>query len=261
SVLCLLIGAVGAGLGLLGFVRSLGGVLVCFGGGLVCCAVVDEHGFGLRLGLTGCGSLGRCGLGGVLLVGADVAAQVHRFAVGVDDLDLTQCHREGLIALQFGDEQVDLAVLADLLDELAGLLAVLLGGADEEFEQFVLFQVDGDLLAQRVQDQLTAQGLGGLLGDLFAVLVVLEAVLALQVLVHLGLDHAAGQREVDGFEQVVQELVPGIDGAVGLLGLGHLGAQVVAQFLHGVVLGGALGELIVHLRELLLLHGGGGHGD
>src|SRR5699024_11726486 len=69
SVLCLLIGAVGAGLGLLGFLRSLGGVLVCCGGVLFRLAVVDEHRFGLRLGLTGGGSLGRCGLGRVLLIG------------------------------------------------------------------------------------------------------------------------------------------------------------------------------------------------
>ena len=84
--------------------------------------------------------------------------------------------------------------------------------------------------------------------DLGAVLVVLEAVLALEVGVDLGLDDAVGHRDLDGLEEVLEHLVAGLDALLELLGaLGLLG-EVGPQLLEGVELGGQLGEVVVELR-------------
>src|SRR5699024_9495097 len=78
-----------------------------------------------------------------------------------------------------------LPVLGDLLDELARLLAVLLGGADEVLQQLVLPDVHCHLLGEGVQHELTAEGLRGLLGHLRAVLLVLQTTLVITLLVNL----------------------------------------------------------------------------
>ena len=107
------------------------------------------------------------------------------------------------------------------------------------------------------------QRLAGALVDLGAVLVVVEAVLALEVLVHLGLDDAVGHGHVDGLEQVLEHLVAGLDALLVLLGLLGLRGDVGAQLVEGVELGGELGEVVVErgqLADLDRLHGDGALG-
>ena len=107
------------------------------------------------------------------------------------------------------------------------------------------------------------QRLAGALVDLGAVLVVVEAVLALEVLVDLGLDDAVGHGHVDGLEEVLEHLVAGLDALLVLLGLLGLRRDVGAQLLEGVELGGELGEVVVELGQLAdldRLHGDGALG-
>ncbi len=99
-----------------------------------------------------------------------------------------------------------------------------------------------------VEQELGLERLAGALVDLGAVLVVLEAVLALEVLVHLGLDDAVGHGHVDGLEEVLEHLVAGLDALLVLLGLLGLRGDVGAQLLEGVELGGELGEVVVERR-------------
>ncbi len=120
-----------------------------------------------------------------------------------------------------------------------------------------------ELLGDRVEQELGPQGLAGALLHLGAVLVVLEAVLTLEVLVHLGLDDAVGHGHVDRLEQVLEHLVAGLDALLVLLGLLRLLRDVGAQLLQGVELGGELGEVVVELGQLAhldRLHGDGALG-
>ena len=83
--------------------------------------------------------------------------------------------------------------------------------------------------------------------------VVLRLALGLQVRLDLGVHGVLRQRELDVGAQPLEELVAGRDGAVGLLVLRHLLAQVGAQLVDGVELRGQLGELVVGRRQLALL--------
>ncbi len=96
---------------------------------------------------------------------------------------------------------------------------------------------------------------GGLLADLGAVLVVLEATLGLQVTVHLGLDDAGRDRDLDGLEQLLEQRVAGLDGLGRRLGAGGLVAQVGGELLEGVELARELGEVVVGGGEVALLDG------
>ena len=60
---------------------------------------------------------------------------------------------------------------------------------------------------------------------------------------------------------MLQEGVAGGDGLVAGSALGHLPAQVLAQLIDRVELGGELGELVVGLGQLALLDSGGGNSD
>src|SRR5690606_30540061 len=103
--------------------------------------------------------------------------------------------------------------------------------------------------------------LGGLLGDLGTVLVVLEATLALEVVVHLGLDDLLGKLEVGGVGEQLEELLTGLHGLVVDLDAAGLLAQVLAQLLEGVELGGELSEVVISLGQLAGLHCGHLDGD
>src|SRR5699024_769905 len=106
-----------------------------------------------------------------------------------------------------------------------------------------------------------AEVAGRLLGHLGAVLVVLEAVLALQVTVDLVLDDPGRDRRVDALEQRLEDLVASLDTLVELLLLRRLRAQVLAELLDRVELGGQLGELVVDLGQLADLDRGDGQRD
>ena len=76
--------------------------------------------------------------------------------------------------------------------------------------QFVL--LDLDLGFSAIESSRICDGRScGALVDLGAVRVVLEAVLALEVLVHLGLDELSGHGNVDLLEELVEDLVAGLD--------------------------------------------------
>ena len=104
---------------------------------------------------------------------------------------------------------------------------------------------DLELLGDGVEEELGLERLAGALVDLGAVLVVLEAVLALEVAVDLGLDDAVGDGDLDGVEEVLEDLVAGLDALLELLGLLGLLGDVGAQLVEGVELGGQLGEVVV----------------
>ena len=67
------------------------------------------------------------------------------------------------------------------LGELVRVHAVLLGAHDEVLDELGLLDLDLELLGDGVEEELGPEGLAGALVDLGAVLVVLEAVLALEV--------------------------------------------------------------------------------
>ena len=68
----------------------------------------------------------------------------------------------------------------------------------------------------------------GLLADLGAVLVVLQAALGLEVTVHLGLDDTRRDGDLDCLEQLLEQPVAGLDGLVEVLTPAACVAQVVA---------------------------------
>ena len=78
---------------------------------------------------------------------------------------------------------------------------------------------------------------------------------------HLGLDGARGDGDLDGVVERLEELVARGDGLVRRLDARDLLAQVRRELLERVELGGELGEVVVGLGEVALLHGGGGDGD
>ncbi len=72
---------------------------------------------------------------------------------------------------------------------------------------------------------------------------------------HLVLDDLGRDRRVDALQQRLEDLVAGLDALVELLLLRRLRAQVLAELLDRVELGGQLGELVVDLRQLADLDG------
>jgi len=92
------------------------------------------------------------------------------------------------------------------------------------------------------------------------VLVVVEPVLTLEVAVDLVLDDAVRHRDLGDLEQVLEDLVAGLDALLELLGLLGLAAQVVLELVEGVEGAGQLRELVVELRELTDLDGLDGDG-
>ena len=84
-------------------------------------------------------------------------------------------------------------------------------------------------------------------------LVVLQAVLALEVGVDLGLDDGLGDRHLDGLQQLLEDLVASLDALLEAPRLLDLLHDVGTQLVEGVELGGQLGEVVVELRQLALL--------
>ena len=87
------------------------------------------------------------------------------------------------------------------------LHAVLGGRLHEVLGELVLADLDLSALGDRVEEDLGAEGLLAGLGDLGAVHVVLEAVLALEVAVHLVFDQLRRNRDLDLLEQLLDDLV------------------------------------------------------
>ena len=134
------------------------------------------------------------------------------------------------------------------------------GVHDEELDELLLLDLHLLLLGDRVEQELGLEALAGALVDLGAVLVVLEATLALEVAVHLGLDDALGDRHLDLVEDGLEELVARGD-ALRELGVDlGLGGEVGLELLERVELRGELGELVVELGQLALLDRGDGDG-
>ena len=150
----------------------------------------------------------------------------------------------------------DLAVLVEHLDELARLHAVLRGALDEVLRELVLADLDLLRLDDRVEQDLGAERLLARLGDLGAVLVVLEAVLVLEVTVHLVVDELRRNGDLDALEQLVDDLVAGLGAlAERPSSLRDLLLEVGLELLDGVELARDLREVVVGLGQLALLDG------
>ena len=134
-------------------------------------------------------------------------------------------------------------------------------GLHEVGGELVLADLDLFGLGDRVEQDLRAERLLARLGDLGAVRVVLEAVLALEVAVHLVVDQLLRNRDLDLLEQLVDDLVARLHALAELLRLAELLAQVGAQLADRVELAGDLGEVVVGRRKLALLDAEHGHGD
>ena len=79
--------------------------------------------------------------------------------------------------------------------------------------------------------------------------------------VDLGLDRRFGQRHVDDLVQLVDQLVAGLGALLVAAHPGEPLAQIGLQLVEGVELAGRGGELVVQLRELLLLDADDLHRD
>ncbi len=117
------------------------------------------------------------------------------------------------------------------------------------------------LLGDRVEQDLRAEGLLAGFGDLGAVRIVFEPALLLEVAVHLVVDEPLRNRDVDLLEQLVDDLVAGLDALAELLRLGELLAQIAAELADGVELAGDLGEVVIGGRQLAVLDGEQGDRD
>ncbi len=87
-------------------------------------------------------------------------------------------------------------------------------------------------------------------------LVIFETALTCKVVVDLLVDDLAGQLELGGRLQRLDQLGPRLDRLIVGLDARRLLTQIHAQLLKGVELGGELGEVVVGLGELTLLDGG-----
>ena len=90
---------------------------------------------------------------------------------------------------------------------------------------------------------------------------VVEAVLLLEVTVHLLVDQGLRHRDVDLLEQGIHDLVAGGDALTEHARLAELLADVAAQLADGVELARDLGEVVVGLGQLALLDGEQRDGD
>ena len=111
------------------------------------------------------------------------------------------------------------------------------------------------LLNDGVEEDLRTESL--LAGDdyLCAVLVVFEAVLVLEVTVNFVFNKLLGNGDLDGLEQLVNDLVASLCTLAEGLGTLDLLLEVGLEFLDGVELTCHLREVVVGLRKLALLDG------
>ncbi len=80
------------------------------------------------------------------------------------------------------------------------------------------------------------------------------AALGVEVLLELLLNNGFRHRNLDELEELLQDLVAGLDALLDELVLGGSLRQVGAQLIDGVEFAGQLGEVIIGVRELALLH-------
>ena len=187
--------------------------------------------------------------------------EVNLVACGVDNLGLVQDCRERLAAGDLSHHRGDLATFVDGLGELVGLHAVLLGRHHEVLDQLGLGDADLLLLGDRIEQELRTHGPPGVGVDLGTVLFVLEPVLTLEVLFDLGLDQRVGHGDLGVAQQVLENLVPGLDALVVHLGAIGLPLDVGLELGEGVELRGELGEVVVELGQDALLDRLHRHGD
>ncbi len=91
--------------------------------------------------------------------------------------------------------------------------------------------------------------------------VILEALLVLEVAMHLIEHELLGDRDVEGLEQLVDDLVASLGTLSEDLGAAHLLTDVGLELVDRVELAGDLGEVVVGLGKLALLDGQELHGD
>ena len=82
---------------------------------------------------------------------------------------------------------------------------------------------------------------------------VLEATLLLKVVVHLVLDDALGHRDIEGVDEVLEDLVAGLQALLELLGALGGGVHLCLELIESVELRRQLGEVVIELRQLALL--------
>ena len=133
-------------------------------------------------------------------------------------------------------------------------------------------------VSQGIQEQLGADGVLGCLAGIFLELLAgeilrgqhgLEGLLVatelgddlLDLSINLVLDHGFWQCHLGLLQGCSQHLVADFSGLGVLQLLFHLALEGLAELLQGVELGCQLGEVIVQLRKLALLHGTEFHGD
>src|ERR1035437_5179700 len=121
-------------------------------------------------------------VGGVEIVEVNLRARC------VEDAGLLQDCRKRLTTSDLAHHVRDLTALVACLGKLIGVHAVLLGGHHQVLDQFRLANADLFLLGNRVEQELGTHRVTGVLVDLSAVLVILEAALTLEVPGHLSLD-------------------------------------------------------------------------
>ena len=106
------------------------------------------------------------------------------------------------------------------------------------------------LLDDLVEQELRRDLLTRRSGDLGAVLVIVETVLALEVVRHLFGDDGLGHRDVELLEEDLEDLVAGLDALLEALGSLDLAAQVGLELVDRVERRRQLGELVVELGQL-----------
>src|SRR5699024_7590325 len=126
-------------------------------------------------------------------------------------------------------------------------------GRDQVFDELGLADLDILGFGDGIEDELGAQVALGLLGDLGAVLVIIETVLGLEVTLDLVVDDLGRNGTLEGLDEVLEDLVACLHALVGLLLLAGLLAQVLTQFGDRIELTGQLGEVVVGLGQFALL--------
>ena len=86
-------------------------------------------------------------------------------------------------------------------------------------------------------------------------LLIFETALPLEMLLDLGLDKSLGHGDLGVVQQVLQDLVAGLDALLNLLGPLGLHLEIGPELLEGVELGGKLGEVAVELGQDTFLDG------
>ena len=199
-------------------------------------------------------SLGHGLLNGISGLASEVA-QVDLLALRVDNLHAGKRHRERLGPSNLTHHGGDLVVAIEILNELGRVHSILRCRLDEVLGEFVLRDLNFELLDECIQKNLGLQRLLGRLNDLGAVLVVIELAFLLEVTVDLVIDDALGQRNRDILQELLDELVPCLlslpEDTLAL----HLSLHVLAKLGDGVELAGDLSKLIVSFGQFALFHG------